>query len=374
VRLTTLQLEQFRNFSKESVGFCDGLNLLVGRNGQGKTNLLEAMYLLGYGKTYRTALARECIRHGQAECGISGIVAHGGVEKKLQVRISPSDKELTVHGKCVALDEFAGQFHVVAFTQGHISVIRGAPAERRAFLDRALVMMYPGHVRHIAGYVRALKHRNSLLSGGVDGQQQVVDERQMETWDETVAREGARLIWNRVRYVKDLKQQLPQALFGAEELKLHYIATVRGDLSSTESIEKSLREGLFASRSVDQRLGFTTVGPHRDDLKIFIDGKPAAHFGSAGQQRSAMLSLYFAQMEMHRRDHGYYPVFLVDDVEAELDTHRLRIFLSYLAERTQTFLTTAKPEILPPMSRTICRYRVESGTVVRLPDPEDRSD
>jgi DNA replication and repair protein RecF len=373
VRLTSLQLEQFRNFAEESIHFCDGLNLLAGRNGQGKTNLLEAMYILGYGKTYRTALARECIRHGEAACRVSGIVAHGGGEKRLQVRIAGSDKELTLHGKSVALDEFAGQFHVVAFTQGHISVIRGAPVERRAFLDRALVMMYPGHVRHIAGYVRALRHRNSLLAGGMDGEPRLVDERQLETWDETLAREGARLVWNRVRYVKELKQQLPQALFGDEEVKLHYIAAARGDLGSTESIEKSLREGLASSRNADRKLGFTTVGPHRDDMKIYIDGKPASHFGSAGQQRSAMLSLYFAQMEIHKRDHGYYPAFLVDDVEAELDTERLRIFLSYLAERTQTFLTTAKEEILPPMSRTVSRYRVESGTVLRVPNPEDRA-
>jgi len=374
VRLTNLQLEHFRNFAEETVGFCGGLNLLVGRNGQGKTNLLEAMYLLGYGKTYRTALARECISHGQPECRVSGVVEHAGGEKRLQVRISSADKELTVHGKRVGLDDFAGQFHVVAFTQGHISVIRGAPTERRAFLDRALVMIYPGYVRNIAGYVRALKHRNRLLSAEADGSRQAVDERQMESWDETVAREGARLIWNRVRYVKELKQELPQALFGAEEVKLHYVASARGDLSSTESIEACLREGLLASRSVDRTLGFTTVGPHRDDLKIFIDGKPAAHFGSAGQQRSAMLSLYFAQMEIHKRDHGYYPVFLVDDVEAELDTQRLRNFLSYLAERTQTFLTTAKEEILPPMGNTMRRYRVEAGAVVRLPELKDLPD
>lgn len=363
MRLTSLQLEQFRNFEKETVALCDGLSLLVGRNGQGKTNLLEAIYILGYGKTYRTSLARECIRHGQPECRVSGVVTHGGGEKRLQVRISRSDKDLSVHGKSVGLDEFAGQFHVLAFTQGHISAIRGAPAERRAFLDRALVMMYPGHVRHIAGYVRALKQRNSLLGGEVDARQAVVDERQIECWDEAIAREGARLAWNRVRYVKELKQELPQALFGGEEVKLHYLAVGCGDLSSVEAIEGSLREGLRASRCADRKLGFTTVGPHRDDLKIYIDGKPAGHFGSAGQQRSAMISLYFAQMEIHRRDQGYYPVFLVDDVEAELDTGRLRTFLSYLSERTQTLVTTAKEEILPPMSSSVSRFLVESGTV-----------
>jgi DNA replication and repair protein RecF len=301
-------------------------------------------------------------------------VAHGGVEKRLGVRISRSDKELSVHGRTVGLDEFAGQFHVVAFTQGHISVIRGAPAERRAFLDRALVMIYPGHVRYIAGYVRALKHRNRLLSVEAEGRQPAVDERQIECWDETLAREGARLTWNRIRYVKELKQELPQTMFGGEEVTLHYLATVRGDLSSIESIEGSLRDGLLTSRSVDRKLGFTTVGPHRDDLKIYIDGKPAAHFGSAGQQRSAMISLYFAQIEIHKKDQGYYPVFLVDDVEAELDTHRLRTFLSYLAERTQTFLTTAKEEILPPLSSSASRFRVQSGTVLGFPQGEEQAD
>ena len=374
MRLINLQLDQFRNFINEAVSFGGGINLLVGRNGQGKTNLLEAMYLLGYGKTYRTALAKECIRHGQSECRVTGTVQHSGGEKRLQVRISHADKELSVYGKSAGLEEFAGQLHVVAFTQGHISVIRGAPAERRAFLDRALVMLYPGHVRHIAGYIRALRQRNRLLTAEAAGRRQAVDEHQLESWDETVAREGARLLWNRIRYVKELKQELPQGLFGAEEVKLHYVATGRGDLASIEAIEKGLRESLLASRSADQQLGFTTVGPHRDELKIFIDGKPASRFGSAGQQRSAMLSLYFAQMEIHKKDHGYYPVFLVDDVEAELDTQRLRIFLSYLAERTQTFLTTAKEEILPPLGSAVSRYQVEAGTAVRVQNGKSEAD
>lgn len=366
MRLNNLRLEQYRNFIDEAVSFCGGVNLLVGRNGQGKTNLLEAMYLLGYGKTYRTASPKDCIRHGEAECRVTGMMEHGGSEKRLQVRISGPDKELSVHGKAAGLDEFAGQFHVVAFTQGHVSVIRGAPVERRAFLDRALVMLYPGHVRYVAGYVRALRQRNRLLAGEVNGRQPAVDERQLESWDETVARDGARLLWNRVRYVHELKRELPPELFGTEEVKLHYVSTARGDLGGREAIEQGLRESLLASRSADLRLGFTTVGPHRDDLKIFINGKDAAHFGSAGQQRSAMLSLYFAQMEIHRKEHGYYPVFLVDDVEAELDTERLKIFLSYLAERTQTFLTTAKEEILPPLGSAVNRCRVEAGTVVSL--------
>lgn len=359
MRLTSLQLERFRNFESETVGFSDGLNLLVGQNGQGKTNLLEAMYLLGYGKTFRTSLARECILHERADCVVSGLVTHGGVEKSLRVRIAQSEKELSVHGKTVGLEEFAGQFHVVAFTQGHISMIRGSPAERRAFLDRALVMVYPGHVRRIAGYIRALKHRNRLLGSDAD-------ERQIDCWDEAMAREGARLIWNRVRYVNALKKELPQALFGREETTLHYLASARGELGSVESIEGSLRDHLAANRRADRRAGFTTVGPHRDDLKIYIDGKPAAHFGSAGQQRSAMISLYFAQMEIHKNDQGYYPVFLVDDVEAELDTGRLGVFLSYLAERTQTFLTTAKEEILPPMNESVTRFRVQAGRVSGL--------
>jgi DNA replication and repair protein RecF len=127
------------------------------------------------------------------------------------------------------------------------------------------------------------------------------------------------------------------------------------------------RTKLSRSRSLDLKRGFTSAGPHRDDLKLFINGKALADFGSAGQQRSCLILLYLSQMEIHRRIHGFYPVFLMDDVEAELDTERLKIFLGYLTERTQTFLATAKPSILPTLVCEVRRFEIDAGNPEVVP-------
>jgi DNA replication and repair protein RecF len=168
--------------------------------------------------------------------------------------------------------------------------------------------------------------------------------------------------------VQRLKAAVQPGLFGAEELKMHYLSTVSSASPDAKTIEEAFRRQLSLRRSADLRNGATSVGPHRDDLKLYAGGKSLADYGSAGQQRSCLLSLYFAGMEIHRREHGFYPVFLMDDVEAELDSRRLQAFLGYLAERTQTFLTTAKESFLPSLPGPVHRYEVTAGAI--LPHPQ----
>jgi DNA replication and repair protein RecF len=136
---------------------------------------------------------------------------------------------------------------------------------------------------------------------------------------------------------------------------------------NAEELATEFRAKLSRTRSPDLKSGFTSVGPHRDDLKLLINGKALADFGSAGQQRSCLILLYFAQMEIHRRIHGFYPVFLMDDVEAELDPERLKIFLGYLSERTQTFLATAKPSFLPTLVCEVRKFEIDSGRPLQVP-------
>lgn len=185
----------------------------------------------------------------------------------------------------------------------------------------------------------------------------------VDSWDEAVAKPGARILWSRRQYAEQMKRELPQGLFGTEVLKMHYFSTVTADESDVGQIEEQFRQRLRQSWQNDLRTGFTSVGPHRDDLKLYVDGKSLVDFGSAGQQRSALLSLYFSQMEIHRKTHGYYPVFLVDDAEAELDEQRLRTFLKYISERTQLFLTSAKRFLLPFMPENTQCFDVKDGIV-----------
>lgn len=346
--------------------FCPGTNLLFGQNGQGKTNLLEAIYMLGYGRSFRTGTPRDCIRHGARGLRVHGEVEHQGLCRDLGIVVpDDEDKKLTIFHKPVGLAEFVGNLHVLAFTQEHLKVVRGGPAERRAFLDRALITANPGHIQRIAAYSRALKQRNRILGSALSSGVRA-DRTLLEAWEEKLAREGSQILCNRRRYIEEMKKEIGDPLCSRESIGIRYEASGVKTGADAAALESEFRENLQELRRNDERRGFTTIGPHRDDLKIELDGKPLADFGSAGQQRSALLALYFAQMEIHFKKRGFYPLFLMDDVEAELDNERLLAFLAHLEQRTQTFLTTAKEQVLPTLPRDSRRYRVREGTVVQV--------
>jgi DNA replication and repair protein RecF len=362
VRLSRLRVFQYRNFEDQQLELSPGTNLFVGRNGQGKTNLLEAVYFLAYGRSFRTSSPKECTLHGRGTSSVEGTAEREGLKRELRVLIEGNVKQLFLHGKAASVESFIGNLQVLAFTSGHLDIVRGGPSERRAFLDRAMITLFPGHLHALTCYQRALRQRNGLLAAALRGEQKAEGDL-LESWDDQLVRNGARIIWHRYGYIQQLKETVPEKLFGAETLKLHYIAAA-DPAGGVEAIERDLRARLAAARGADLRSGFTTAGPHRDELKLYVEGKALADFGSAGQQRSALLSMYFAQMEIHHRTNGFYPVFLVDDVEAELDDERLRAFLGYLGRRTQVMLTTAKESFLPPINDEMRRFEIRSGKVV----------
>jgi DNA replication and repair protein RecF len=363
VQVLSLRIFQFRNFDQQEIEFCPGTNLFCGWNGQGKTNLLEAIYLLGYGRSFRTATLKDCIQHGRQESRIECRLEDKGMIRELGISLSSAeDKQLHLHRKPVGPAEFIGNLHTLAFTQEHLKVVRGGPVERRAFLDRAMITVYPGHIQHLAAYGRALKQRNRLL-GAALGSNCKLDPAVLESWDEKLTQEGSKILWNRRRYVEKLKNEISTPLGGSEDLEVKYSSTAGGHEAAIQEVENGFRQRLREAQAADERRGFTTIGPHRDDLKLLLDGRSLADFGSAGQQRSSLLALYFAQMEIHRKICGFYPVFLMDDVEAELDDCRLQTFLEHLAQRTQTFLTTAKEQILPALYGETLRFRVSAGHV-----------
>ena len=225
-----------------------------------------------------------------------------------------------------------------------------------------MITAYPGHMQRLAAYGRALKQRNHLLGASL-GSGARTDRELLDSWDEKLIQEGARVLRNRRNYVDEMRQELVNPLCSSEELQIQYSSLITAADTGDAEIEGEFRRRLREARNLDERKGFTTVGPHRDDLRLLLNGKSLADFGSAGQQRSCLLALYFAQMEIHRKACGFYPVFLMDDVEAELDSQRLRAFLEHLALRTQTFLTSAKEQFLPPLGAGARRFGVDAGRV-----------
>ncbi len=295
---------------------------------------------------------------------MEGVVDVGGSIRELAVSIDfKGQKRLALHQKQVNLADFIGNLHVLAFTQEHMKVVRGGPSERRAFLDRAMITAYPGHVQRLAGYARALKQRNHLLRSALSGGKRV-DGNLLDTWDEQLVRDGTAILSKRSLYVEELRQELKNPPGGGEVLEIKYISTTGAGQGSVRELEDEFRSGLRDSRNGDIRKGYTHVGPHRDDLGLKLNGKSLSDFGSAGQQRSCLVSLYFAQMEIHRKYQGQYPVFLMDDVDAELDDRRLRVFVEHITPKTQTFLTTAKERIHPAFGTGPGRFLVRGGSIL----------
>jgi len=368
VRIVRIRLFQYRNLRDQEIAPGQGITLFSGRNGQGKTNILEAIYFLAYGRSFHTSAPRDCARHGESFCRVEGVIERGSLSRDIAVAISGAEKKLFLMGKPAPLDEFVGNLHLFAFTHEHLGVVRGGPADRRAFLDRAMVSLYPGHIAGLAAYSRALKQRNNILGSLRDGKTRY-EPQLIDAWDEALARSGARVLSNRLKYVESMKRELPRGLFCTEEFKIHYLSSLETDNDDISSLEEKFRKKLRSVREKDRCSGHTSVGPHRDDLKLYVNGKSLVDFGSSGQQRSCLLALYFSQMEIHFREHGFYPVFLVDDAEAELDEERLRTFLHYLSGRTQTLLTSTRDFFIDSEHGDVMRLEVKDGAVKNVTQP-----
>ena len=363
MRIARVRLFNYRNLRDGDIYPSPGITLFSGCNGQGKTNILEAIYLLAYSKSFHTSTPKECVKYNAPCCRVDGVIEQGSLSRDIAVTINGTEKKVFLFGKPVPLNEFIGNLHLFAFTREHLGVVRGSPADRRAFLDRAMVSLYPEHIANLAVYNRALKQRNNVLSAVRDGKK-AYEARLIDVWDEALAHSGASVLLNRLKYVEKIKTKLPKGLFASEELKIHYISSLGIDSDDISSIKDIFRKKLWSVRERDRCSGYTSVGTHRDDLKMYVNGKSLVDFGSSGQQRSSLLSLYFSQMEIHFNEHGFYPVFIVDDAEAELDEERLLIFLSYLSSRTQTLLTSTRNFLKNSIYGDVLHFEVKDGEVL----------
>ena len=364
MRIARIRLFQYRNLRDQEITPGPGITLFSGLNGQGKTNILEAIYFLAYGRSFHTSAPRDCVRYGESLCRIEGTIERRSIGRDLAVTISGTEKKLFLMGKPAPFDEFLGNLHLLAFTHEHLGVVRGGPTDRRAFLDRAMVSLYSEHIVNLAAYSRSLKQRNNVLGAMRDGKI-TYEARLIDAWDESLSHSGARVLSNRLKYVERMKEELPKGLFGEEDIKVHYFSSLGTDNTDISGIEKKFLENLRIVREKDRCSGHTSIGPHRDDLKLYVNGKSLVDFGSSGQQRSCLLALYFSQMEIHFKENGFYPVFLVDDAEAELDEKRLRTFLQYLSSRTQTILTSTRNFLIDSVQGDVLHLEVKDGEVLR---------
>jgi DNA replication and repair protein RecF len=359
--LESLEVHHFRNLSGK-IFWGQGLNVIAGENGQGKTNWLEAVYLLATTKSFRTQRPQEAIRFGENLAVVRGRVARSrDVHRDLQVALQGSTKTLSVNEKRETVAAYLSQLNVVAFTADELEVVRGGPDARRRFLDRGVVALHHAYVQTLADYHRVIKQKNRLLQNIAEEEIGPEQARELlDPWNRQLVTLSAAIHRARTDYVERLGASLQQRLFEREEVTIRYRSALegKGDLADYEGL---IAERLRLRLQAEINSGYALIGPHRDDLEIHFDGRDLRTFGSSGQQRSALILLDLAAISVYHSWHAEYPLFLMDDVDAELDRRRIGHLLEYLEGRTQTFITTSKEGLIGEFAARAEVFEVRGG-------------
>jgi len=367
--LLRLQLQDFRNLSSVELTPSAHASITVGQNGQGKTNLLEGLYFLATLKPLRANRLSELVRFGAPRARISGTFRLGGAEREISVEVSEGQRQAFVDGKkASSLEDYFGGVSVVAFTPDDLEVIKGGPDLRRSFLDRAVFNRFPAFLKESRDYARALKSRNRLLKVGAEPSY-------LSAFDETLGKAAAR-VWVRRRAL--LAEVGPRAAAAFQSIgrtpfpaEFRYApAHLEVDFAQAgeETLRAAMAEALGARLGRDLERGFTSVGPHADDLQIQLGDRAARAYASQGQQRALVLAWKIAEIENLKDAHGFLPLLLLDDVSSELDPERNAYLMKYLQESgAQVFLTTTDASLVDKAAGEDTRwYQMQGGVLTPL--------
>lgn len=341
MRVVALKVENYRNLKNDIIMPCEGVNVIYGDNAQGKTNLLESLWMFCGGHSFRASKDNDVINWNQSFARLEMKFFGQDREQKAKITFQSGKKSVEINGvekkSAAALIE---KYCAVVFSPEHLNLIKRGPSERRKFIDSAICREKLQNAVILSKYNRLLNQRNSLLK---DIYKRPSLEETLGIWDEPLIKNGALLIKKRLEYIKMLTQKAEKyhsgISRGKEELRIRYISSADIKFEdSVEEIEEKLRKKFENNKKDDIRLGVTNIGAHRDDVEILINDKNAKTFASQGQQRSAVLSLKLAEASVLRERMGEEPVILLDDVLSELDNSRQEFLLNEL-EGCQVFIT-----------------------------------
>ena len=359
MQIKKLFLQNFRNYERETFVFSDGLNVLFGKNAQGKTNCAEAVFYLCTGASLRIRHDKQLVKMGAEQANITAEAENRYGKVTIEADIFENKRELRVNGTRIAKNaDLMGHINGVFFSPRELRLIQDGPDERRRFMNISISQSAPAYYTALLRYNKILDQRNALLKN--PDYSLVLDT--LPVWDEQLCKYAATIVKKRAEFLEKLapyaKELHSYLTDGAEELLLRPDKKYEGD---EEEISKTLLRKLSGNYDKDLRLGFTTVGPHRDDLDILISGIDAKAYASQGQTRTAALSMKLAEVQIFKELSGEYPILILDDVMSELDLPRRKKLLQRI-HGIQTLLTCTHAERV--LYGTECnKIRIESGHI-----------
>ena len=371
-----LALTHYRNLLDVSLELGSGFTVLVGRNGAGKTNVVEAIYLLSTLRSFRLNSLGPLIHRDHAQARVE-LTLRGQQTDRLTTRLTVRlERQVNTTRRVASIDDkiqrsaeaFYGRVPTILFTPEDLNVLRGSPAGRRQLLDRALFARTRVHITDVRNYEKIVRSRNQVLKQRRSGDPAI---ELLDTYDEQLAELGARIWTRRSELLDQLRPQIEQAftqIHGMGDCSISYVSRV--DPCEPELRQAQLLDRLRARREEDTLRGATGVGPHHDDFAAKLEGRPVAEFASQGQTRAIILALKVAELRSARTIHGTSPLLLLDDVSSELDPERSAQFFELLRDEVeQCIVTTTAGGYLPPMHAHVrVDYAVDTGRITRLPD------
>lgn len=365
MRIQALQLRNFRNYTALAMEPDEGLCVLTGENAAGKTNVLESIFLSALGRSHRTMRDAELIRSGAESGSIKLTLDTRGGTRTIECRLIANErKRLTIDGAPLARSgELLGCLNVVMFAPEDLILVKGGPAERRRFLDMEISQLKPAYYYTLQRYNAALKQRNALLKNPDAAYAGMI-----EPWDEQLSRLGAAITVERAAFLQELSAIAADLHLQLSDHRETLLLAYQPNLpdADAEQLARAMRERLAENLERDLYRGFTSVGPHRDDVLMMLDGTDVRVYGSQGQQRTTVLSLKLSEIEIVKKLRGEAPVLLLDDVFSELDRRRQQMLLSAV-RGCQTFLTcTHLEELTAAGAERMQVYSVKDGRVIEV--------
>lgn len=357
--IENIKLSNYRNYDDEFIEFNNKINIIYGNNAQGKTNLIEAIYLCATSKSHRFSFDKELIKIGEKEGNIHLSFNKNDISESIHIQLNKNNKKKIAINKIELkkISDLFGSIHVIIFSPEDLGLIKKGPKERRRFIDFELSQLNPIYMYYLSHYYKVLKQRNKLMK---TNNKKTDEEVLIDVWDLELIKYGIKVIEMRKKFIDELKPIIR---------KKHYFLSGKKEKISIKYNQnttiKNYKNELKVNRYKDKIKGTTSVGPHRDDIDFIIDNMNIKKYGSQGQQRTAALALKLAEIDLVKKKIEDTPILLLDDVLSELDSNRQKYLMNHIKE-IQTFITCTELDNFKEIEKKkdISFYKIKNGELI----------
>lgn len=366
MQIKNLKLRDFRNYASLNIDFAEAFNIIYGNNAQGKTNIIEAIFLCASGRSHRTSKDNELLKYGAAGFDIKLLFEKDSIQEEIEVAYNCEErKKIRINEiQLKKIGDLMGHLNAIAFSPEDLLLIKQGPAERRRFADITLSQLRPSYFYDLQQYAKILYQRNTLLKNIIQRKEL---EDTLDIWNRHLVKTGARIMKARINFVAKLdtlaKKRHEKLTNYEENLNLKYSPSFEFKNGCTDmELEETFANLLERNKRREIQKGSSLFGPHKDDIDIVLNGESAKIYGSQGQQRTSVLSMKLAEIDLMKEESGDYPVLLLDDVLSELDDRRKEYLLDSI-EGLQTFITCTDRRFFKRSTEAADFFYVESGNV-----------